>query len=73
MIDVGSVIMKLSEEPNVTAEVAWFVSCDFFTGDYHVPQRSDLGCSQNKTKVHTLACSHLSVVLAETSKLKLLR
>ena len=62
MIDVGSVIigqrnaisifpmcMKLSEESNVTGEVAWFVSCDFFTGDYHVPQRSDLGCSQPKT------------------------
>ena len=41
--------MKLSEESTVTAEVAWFVSCDFFTGDYHVPQRSDLGCSQPKT------------------------
>ena len=40
---------KLSEESNVTAEVAWIVSCDFFTGDYHVPQRSDLGCSQPKT------------------------
>ena len=49
MIDVGSVIIGQRNAISIFAEVAWFVSCDFFTGDYHVPQRWDLGCSQPKT------------------------
>ena len=69
--------MKLSEESNVTAEVAWFVSCDFFSGDYHVPNGGIWVAHnprRNCIRLHARTYQEqLYVALAEISKLKLLR
>ena len=79
MIDVGSVIMcmKLSEESNVTAEVAWFLICDSLQATTMLPNGGIWAVRnprRNYIRLHARTYQEQSyVALAEICKLKLLR